>query len=192
MGAMDQSGVSVLPWAVWLVTVVLVVAAVIDGWKLKVPNWITFPLVISGWIYSAVLSQAVETWWEGLLWSMLGTVVGLALLLPAYAIGGMGAGDVKLLAGVGAWAWGTVTLYAFCVSAIVGGLIALVMVLVRRGWSHHYYQFLTIWSEVVTIRDPEQLSVIAAERKSSMLLLPYGIPIAIGTIAYFAYCGMLP
>ena len=38
--------------------------------------------------------------WEGLGMSLLGTVVGLGLLLPAYAIGGIGAGDVKLLAGV--------------------------------------------------------------------------------------------
>ena len=50
-------------------------------------------------------------------YSLIGTAVGLVLLLPAYAIGGMGAGDVKLLAGVGAWVWGTVTLYAFAVSA---------------------------------------------------------------------------
>jgi prepilin peptidase CpaA len=103
----------------------------------------------------------------------------------------MGAGDVKLLAGVGAWVGGTVTLYAFCVSALVGGVIAIAMVLAQKGWHKHYQQFWFIWDEMVTIRDPEQLSAIAAERKSSMLLLPYGIPIAIGTIAYFAYLGVL-
>jgi prepilin peptidase CpaA len=48
-----------------------------------------------------------------------------------------------------------------------------------------------IYSEIMTIRSPTELSAIAAERKSSMLLLPYGIPIAIGTIAYFAWNGML-
>ena len=48
-----------------------------------------------------------------------------------------------------------------------------------------------ILGEILTIRDPNQLSAIAAERKSSMLLLPYGIPIAIGSIAYFAWMGML-
>jgi prepilin peptidase CpaA len=48
-----------------------------------------------------------------------------------------------------------------------------------------------ILGEILTIRDPEQLSAIAAERKSSMLLLPYGIPIALGTIAYFVWAGML-
>ena len=106
-------------WHIWLVTIVLIVAAVIDGWILKVPNWITFPLVISGWIYSTAYFG-----WPGLGWSLVGTAVGLALLMPAYAIGGMGAGDVKLLAGVGAWVWGTNTFYAFCVSAVIGGVIA--------------------------------------------------------------------
>ena len=107
-------------------TVTLVVAAVIDGYKLKVPNWITFPLVLSGWVYGAVTGG-----WAGFGDSLLGTGVGLALLLPAYAIGGMGAGDVKLLAGVGAWVGAQTTFYAFCVSAVVGGVIALAMVLVR-------------------------------------------------------------
>jgi prepilin peptidase CpaA len=173
-------------WPIWFVTVALIVAAVIDGYQLKVPNWLTFSLIISGWVMSFVTAG-----WAGLGWSLAGTAVGLALLMPAYAIGGMGAGDVKLLAGVGAWVGSMITLYAFCVSAIVGGLIAIVMVLYRKAWNKHYYQFWTIWTEVMTIRDPEQLSQIAAERKSSMLLLPYGIPLAIGTIAYFMYAGML-
>lgn len=173
-------------WPVWLLSVVLVVAAVIDGYRLKVPNWITFPLVIGGWIYSTGYFG-----WEGLAWSLFGTVVGLALLLPAYAVGGMGAGDVKLLAGVGAWVWGTNTLYAFCVSAIVGGAIALVMVFWRHDWYHHTYQFWNIITEILEVRDPNVLSAMAAKRKSAMLLLPYGIPIAIGSIAYFAWAGML-
>ena len=48
-----------------------------------------------------------------------------------------------------------------------------------------------ILGEITTIRDPEQLAQIAAERKSSMLLLPYGIPIALGSIVYFAWSGLL-
>jgi prepilin peptidase CpaA len=173
-------------WQVWLVAITLVVAAVIDGVKLKVPNWITFPMIVSGWVYSGMAFG-----WEGLFWSLVGTAVGLGLLLPLYAIGGMGAGDVKLLAGVGAWVGSTTTFYAFCASAIIGGVIALGMVLYRRAWSKHHDQFWMIWHEVTTIRDPEQLSTIAAQRKSSMLLLPYGIPIALGTIAYFFWAGML-
>jgi prepilin peptidase CpaA len=185
------SAFSTEPWtehfAIWLVTVTLVVAAVIDGWKLKVPNWLTFPMIVGGWVYCGATLG-----WAGLGWSVAATAVGLALLLPLYAIGGMGAGDVKLLAGVGAWLADPLTLvYAFCVSAFVGGAIAVGMVVYRKAWDKHLRQFRAIASEIVTIRDPNQLSAIAAERKSSMLLLPYGIPIAIGSILYFACTGML-
>ncbi|MGE0608002.1 MAG: prepilin peptidase [Pirellulales bacterium] len=176
-------------WPVWFVTVTLIVAAVIDGWKLKVPNWITFPMIASGWAFSILWGEPAG--WAGLGYSLLGTAVGLGLLLPLYAIGGMGAGDVKLLAGVGAWVGGMVTLYAFCLSAVVGGVIALAMVFYRRAWHHHKHQFFAIANEVMTVRDPNLLSATARERKPRMLLLPYGIPIAIGSIIYFACSGML-
>ena len=182
----NWSSVAMTYGPIWFVTATLVLAAAIDGLKLKVPNWLTFPMIVGGWAFSAAAFG-----WSGLGWSLLGTAVGLGLLLPLYAIGGMGAGDVKLLGGVGAWVWGTVTFYAFCVSAIVGGAIAVAMVLYRRSWGQHRAQFQMILAEIATIRDPEQLATIAAQRKSSMLLLPYGIPIAIGTIAYFAWTGML-
>jgi prepilin peptidase CpaA len=176
-------------WPVWVVTITLVVAAVIDGLQLKVPNWITYPMIFSGWIYSAGFSPYAG--WEGLWLSLIGTAVGLALLLPPYAVGGMGAGDVKLLAGVGAWMWGTNTLYAFAVTALVGGVIAIIMVLWAGAWQKHKNQFWSILNEIATVKDPEKLSEIAAERKPRMFLLPYGIPIAIGSIAYFACTGML-
>lgn len=173
-------------WPIWVVTVILIVAAVIDGFELKVPNKITFPLIITGWVYSTYAFG-----WAGLGWSLCGTICGLGLLFPAYAIGGMGAGDVKLLAGVGAWVHFTHTLYAFCVSAVVGAVLAIAMVLISRKWTKHVNQFVSIFNEIVTVRDPSRLSEIAAGRKSSMMLLPYGIPIAIGTIVYFAWMGML-
>lgn len=173
-------------WPIWFLTATLVVAAAIDGWKLKVPNWLTYPLIFSGWIYSGMTLG-----WEGAGWSVVGTVAGIGMLLPLYAIGGMGAGDVKLLAGVGAWAGTEATAYSFCLSALIGGVIAVGMVLWRHGWEKHHAQFWMILGEITTIRDPERLAAIAAERKKTMLLLPYGIPIAIGTILYFALSGRL-
>ena len=185
-------------WPVWFVTITLVVAAVIDGIKLKVPNWITFPMIISGWIYSGIAYG-----FEGVGLSLLGAAVGLLLLLPAYAIGGMGAGDVKLLAGVGAWMYAmqeaTMTIvhpavammYAFAVSAVIGAILAVAMVVWNKALSKHTRQFWLIVNEIMSVKSPTALSEIASERKSSMMLLPYGIPIAIGTIAYFAWTGML-
>lgn len=181
---------SAQPWMVWgvcwFLSVVLIWAAWIDGKKLKVPNWLTFPLVIGGWIASGVLFG-----WPGAWSSLLGTAVGLGLLLPAYAIGGMGAGDVKLLAGVGAWIGMVHTFWAFVVTVVVGAVMAVAMIVTRRGVLHHVRQFFAILFEILIIRDPEKLAALAAERKPRMLLLPYGIPIAIGTIAYFAWNGML-
>lgn len=173
-------------WHLWFLSAALILAAVIDGWKLKVPNWLTFPLIIGGWVFSWACYG-----WSGLGWSLVGTGVGLGLLLPAYAIGGMGAGDVKLLAGVGAWIGGTHTFYAFCLSAVVGGLIALAMMALTRRFRHHLALLGAIVREILVVKDPNRLAALAAERKGSMLLLPYGIPIAIGTIGYFLWMGML-
>ena len=70
-------------------------------------------------------------------------------------------------------------------------LLAVAMVLMRKAWKKHSDQFWMILNEITVIRNPEQLAEIAAKRKSSMLLLPYGIPIAIGTIVYFLWAGLL-
>jgi prepilin peptidase CpaA len=73
----------------------------------------------------------------------------------------------------------------------VGAAIAVGMMVYRRALKKHLTQLWMIFGEITTIRNPTELAAIAADRKSSMLLLPYGIPIAIGTIAYFAWMGML-
>jgi prepilin peptidase CpaA len=170
----------------WLVTAVLVEAAVIDGKKLRVPNWLTFHFLLGGLAYSAWSGGGT-----GLLWSLGGAAVGLALLLPLYSIGGMGAGDVKLLAGVGAWFGPELTLGAFIWSALVGGLMALAMIAWTGEYVRHWVRFQAIGQEILAVRNPVKLSESAAARKPSMLLLPYGIPIAVGSIAYLAWQGFL-
>ena len=181
IGPMTQ----VTPAVVWLVSAILVEAAVIDGMKLRVPNWLTFHFVIGGLAFAAWSGGPA-----GLLWASGGAALGLALLLPLYAIGGMGAGDVKLLAGVGAWMGPALTLGAFVATAITGGLMALAMVAWSGHYAPHWALSQTIGSEIVTLRDPALLSEKAAARKPGMTLLPYGIPITVGSIAYFGYMGL--
>ena len=171
----------------------MTVAAVIDGWKLKVPNWLTFPFVLSGLAYHFITHGT-----GGLVASLLGCGFGLGLLLIPYIIGGMGAGDVKLFAGVGAWMGASVTFGAFLISTVVGGVLAVAMVGYRglraRDWGvvfKHLDRFKMVATEIVTTPNPNHLAELAAARKPTAMLLPYGIPLAIGTVAYFFYVGLL-
>ncbi|MGP0062643.1 MAG: prepilin peptidase [Isosphaeraceae bacterium] len=170
----------------YLVAFVLIEAAFIDGRSLRVPNWLTAHFVLGGWIYA---------YWSGggslLLWSIAGAAVGLISLMPLYAIGGMGAGDVKLMAGVGAWMGPTLTFWAFLSSAMAGGLMGLAMMIYSGEVFRHLAMMQSIGREVLEVRNPAVLSEIAARRKPTMLLLPYGIPIAVGTIAYLTWAGLL-
>jgi prepilin peptidase CpaA len=171
---------------IWIVSLILAEAAVIDGWKLRVPNWLTFHLILGGLLFAAWCHGVA-----GFTWALGGAALGLALLLPLYAIGGMGAGDVKLLAGVGAWVGPAVTLWAFVSSAMVGAVMAVLMVAWSGDYVRHWVQFQAIGHEILTVRNPAKLAASAAARKPTMMLLPYGIPLAVGSIAYFVYAGLL-
>ena len=128
-------------WPLLVVCLAMIAAAVIDWWKFKVPNKLTFPVILSGWLLGLINNFG---WLPGdaaggLGAALVGTFLGLALLLPVYAIGGMGAGDVKMTMGFGSWVgafygvdpglW--IIFYAFCAGTIAGGIIATVMILVR-------------------------------------------------------------
>jgi prepilin peptidase CpaA len=171
---------------VWLVSIVLIEAAIIDGRTLRVPNWLTYHFLLGGLIFAFMRGGSPL-----LLSSLAGATVGLLTLLPLYAIGGMGAGDVKLMAGLGAWIGPWLTVAAFGCTALVGALMAVVMIVHSRALWRHVGMLHSIAHEVLSIRNPVVLAQRAAERKPAMLLLPYAIPIATGSIAYFAGMGLL-
>ena len=83
----------------------MILAAFIDGWALKVPNWVTLPLILSGWLLglSHNLGLAVDSGTGGFGMAFMGTVFAFALLFPMLAIRGVGEGDVKMQMGFGAW-----------------------------------------------------------------------------------------
>jgi prepilin peptidase CpaA len=174
-------------WPVLLLCALLILAAAIDLWKLKVPNWLTYPMIFSGWI-----SGVASSGWEGLGASVALSFFGLALLLPLYAIGGMGAGDVKMQAGFGAWIgaiyglgdgfW--IVLYGFCLAAVLGGVIALGMMFWRGDFFQNRKNVADIFRDWFTSKNLSEVADKAAERKPRMHLLPYGVPLCIGFISY--------
>jgi len=103
------------------------IAGVIDAREFRVPNWLTAPMVVSGAVFHSVAGGL-----EGLKLSLAGLLFGFGIMILFYLMGVMGAGDVKFMAGVGAW-WGMpATLYVFGVAAMATAVYSLVL-LVRQG-----------------------------------------------------------
>ena len=180
-------------WPLTFISAAMIVAAVIDGWKLKVPNWLTFPLVLSGWTLGLLHNFGLleSTGAGGIGASLAGTALGFALLFPVHAIGGMGAGDVKMQMGFGAWigaffgldggALGIIW-WAFALAVIIGGVLATIMIMVRGQFRRNLLNTKSILGDlaggVANANDK------AAERKPRMHLLPYGIPLCLGFVGY--------
>lgn len=170
-------------WPVWVVTGLVLYGTWIDATQLRVPNKLTYPMILAGLLYNA-------TFGEGWSFGLLGMLCGLATLLPLYAVGGMGSGDVKLMAGIGAWLGWQITWQAFVVTAVVGAVMAVFMAWRGGQFRKHYDQACGILMEWKSGASPARLSAIAAERKPNMMLLPYGVPICIGSLSYFAWAGL--
>jgi prepilin peptidase CpaA len=181
----------------------MAVAAVIDGWKLKVPNWLTLPLIVSGWglglLHTCGLAEGTGD--GGIGAALAGTALGFALLLPVYAIGGMGAGDVKMQMGFGSWVgaffglWGgeshpgalAVIWWAFAVAVLIGGVIALVMIAFRRQYRRNLANTREIVGDLFGSKGVGDVADKAAKRKPRLHLLPYGIPLCLGFVGYLVY-----
>jgi prepilin peptidase CpaA len=190
-------------WPLTFTCAAMIVAAVIDGWKLKVPNWLTFPLVLSGWGLGLAHSLGLleSTGSGGIGASLAATALGFLLLFPLYAVGGMGAGDVKMQMGFGAWIGsfygmravegvhpgaGWIIVYAFCLAAVIGGVFGMGMMLLRGQWKTNLSNTRAILGDLLgagVVNAAEQ----AAQRKSRMHLLPYGIPLCLGFVSYLLY-----
>lgn len=108
--------------------VACLIAAGTDLWKFKVYNALTLPALAGG-----LISSCLSGGWEGLATSGLGALTGFALLAPFFAMGGVGAGDVKLLTALGAWLGPALTLHVFLVSAMVAGVYALTLAVASGG-----------------------------------------------------------
>ena len=65
------------------------------------------------------------------------------------------------------------------------------MIAASGRWKKHFVQMKMITQEIVDVRDPETLFAIAKERKPRMMLLPYGVPMTIAALGYFATQGLL-
>ena len=82
---------------IYLILIVFVlIAAIYDASIQKIPNWTSLVIVVLGVGWNAFSAEGL-----GIRDSGLGLLAGFLLMLPSYVFGGMGAGDVKLIAAIG-------------------------------------------------------------------------------------------
>ena len=156
---------------------ILISSAVIDFRTQKIPNLITYPGMVIAFSYHGALRGV-----DGLLFSLAGLAVGIGIFLLPYLMGGMGAGDAKLMGAVGGMIGAKGVFYAFLCTAIVGGIYALVLILIHRTRFNGFFkkQMTTLWTFILTrkfIPDP-----IQDDPKRPKLC--YGLAIAVGTGLY--------
>jgi len=160
-----------------LLTPAVILAAWIDWRHHRVPNWLTGLIALSG-----LAAQCLFFGTGGLVSALLGMAAGLGLLIIPWAMYGMGAGDVKLLAGIGAWFGPYMVLIAFCAGAIIGGVIAVVMIIAS---GRVRYAMANLGAIAFKISHKETIFSDFASAKSfgtTSQLLPYGVPLTIGAL----------
>ncbi|MGA9756663.1 MAG: prepilin peptidase [Desulfobaccales bacterium] len=156
----------------------LLLSLVMAGWDLKtrcIPNYLTLGGALAG-----LGVQLGYHGLPGLLDGLAGLGLGLALFIGPYVLGGMGAGDVKASAALGAWLGLRPALAFFIYIGISGGVIILVLWLwqgrllagLRQGW-----HFLLNWCLCrpfgVKPPPPESLKHTS---------IPYGAAVALGMV----------
>jgi prepilin peptidase CpaA len=195
MNPFDRPLISVANWPILVICVGMLAAAIIDWWKFKVPNKLTYPLIFSGWLLGLANNFGLEAGDGGIGAALVGTALGFALLLPVYAIGGMGAGDVKMTMGFGSWigafyginTGADIIFWAFCSGVIVGGIIGLGMILARGQFQQNAQHLREIVSDMFRSSGIGDIANKANNRRPRWHRLPYGVPLCIGFLGYLAY-----
>ena len=148
------------------------IAAFTDWREHKIYNKLLIPA-----FFIALLLQTFQAGISGLTSSLLGAATGFVLLFLPYLMGGMGAGDVKLLAVIGAFGGAPFVFISFLYGAIIGGLISVFLLTRRKAFGNTFKHFLLF---LPTLQKPQHIREtmeIARQEK-----FPYGIAIALGTL----------
>jgi prepilin peptidase CpaA len=153
------------------------VGAATDVRTRRIPNWLTY----SGTV-AALLARVGRSGWSGLETGLAGALVAGTAFCVVFLVGGMGGGDVKLMAGVGAWLGPAHALVTLIATSIAGGILALAYVVISRRFGRTVMNVLKLARHRLTsgLRPHPRLNV----RERETVRVPYGVAIAMGTF----YC----
>lgn len=160
----------------WAVLGVSAGACLTDLRTRRIPNVLTFAAAGAALVFAGVTGG-----WAGLGLALAGWAVGCALFLPFFLLGGMGAGDVKLLAALGAWLGPSMAFWVAIYAGLAGGPLA-VGVALASGYLKesltNLWCLLMFW-RVSGVRPMPELTLRTARSPR----LPYALPIAAGAVA---------
>jgi prepilin peptidase CpaA len=170
-------------WSNVLLIILLIICVITDIRKRKIYNSILLPFFIAG-----LVIHTATTGLSGLYGALLGVGVGFGILLLPYFLGGMGAGDVKLLAVIGALKGMYFVLLASLNMALVGGIMALFVILFQKGTKRRLFHIVSFFHG---LRHGIRLPLMA-DRDALKTTYPYGIAIAAGAIYQVLRSGGFP
>ncbi len=172
-----------MPTILKLVLLSMVLAAgIYDVRFRKIPNWLNLSGIVLGLGLNILLFKG-----HGLTAAALGLICALAVYLPLYLIRGMGAGDVKLMAAVGAIAGPQNWIWIFVATALAGGIISLVVIAVKKRWSRTFSNLGVILPELLRFRLPSNSEPRLDIRHADALRLPHAVSIAVGSLAFLSF-----
>jgi prepilin peptidase CpaA len=162
-----------------LLAALTLTAAVYDIRERRIPNWLVLAGIIAGFAWNLYSGG-----WSGLGHAAEGLGLGFALYFPLYLLKARGAGDVKLLAAVGAIVGPGNCFWVFILTAILGGIIAMVILLLRGRVRHTFFNLSFLVSDLSKLRAPHRSSEELDVTTSRGLRLPHGAMIAVGVAAF--------
>jgi prepilin peptidase CpaA len=156
-------------------TIGLIIAALRDLKTRKIPNLITYPMMLFGLVFHGVGSG-----FAGLGFSAGGLIVGICVFLIPYITGGMGAGDAKLMGGAGAILGTTGVIVSAVFSVLIGLVYAIILLLIHRDYGCSFLK--RSWITLETFLFTQQWIPIPPGEEEEQPVLCYALPIALGTL----------
>jgi prepilin peptidase CpaA len=162
-------------WLDGVVLGVVAVAAILDLRTHRIPNWLTLPALLLGFILRFALLGP-----PGVLSGLLGLLVGAGLFLLPYMLGGMGAGDVKLMAVVGAFLGPAGALWAVLFTGVAGGVLAVTWALLRGRFGRTLARAGALLAAAADPRRRAAQGGLPNLERDAGWAMPYAVAIAFG------------
>jgi prepilin peptidase CpaA len=155
--------------------IVATAACATDLHDRRIPNWLTFGA--SAAAFAVAYATGAQ---EGAQHAAAGWATGFFLFLPLFLLGGMGAGDVKLLAALGAWLGPGGVFWLALYSSMAGGVMAAVLA-VKHGYLRTAFQNLGILARFWWVFGLKPMPALTLDAGSAPRLA-YAVPMFVGTV----------